>query len=101
MQVSFVLGKAKLTSSHATTVPRLELCAVVLGIETTELITEELDFDLQAVAFYLDSRVVLGYISNESSRFYVYVSNRVERIRKSSSALARLISLVQLHQQDI
>ena len=86
MQVSFVLGKAKLASSHATTVPRLELCAVVLGIETTELIIEELDLDLHAVAFYLDRRVVLGYISNESRRFYVYVSNRVERIRKSSSA---------------
>ena len=85
MQVSFVLGKAKLAPSHATNVPHLELCAAVLGIETTELIIEELDLDLQAVAFYSDSRVVLGYISNESRRFYVYVSNRVERIRKSSS----------------
>ena len=85
MQVSFVLGKAKLAPSHATTVPRLELCAAVLGVEMTELIIEELDLDLQAVAFYSDSRVVLGYISNESRRFYVYVSNRVERIRKSSS----------------
>ena len=85
MQVSFVLGKAKLAPSYATNVPHLELCAAVLGIETTELIIEELDLDLQAVAFYSDSRVVLGYISNESRRFYVYVSNRVERIRKSSS----------------
>ena len=85
MQVSFVLGKAKLAPSHATNVPHLELCAAVLGIETTELIIEELDLDLQTVAFYSDSRVVLGYISNESRQFYVYVSNRVERIRKSSS----------------
>ena len=37
------------------------------------------------VAYYSDSRVVLGYITNETRRFYVYVSNRVECIRKSSS----------------
>ena len=35
--------------------------------------------------YYSDSRVVLGYITNETRRFYVYVSNRVERIRKTSS----------------
>ena len=38
IQVSFVFGKAKLTPSHATTIPRLELCAAALGIEITELI---------------------------------------------------------------
>ncbi|XP_071944762.1 uncharacterized protein [Antedon mediterranea] len=32
------------------------------------------------MVFYSDSRVVLGYISNQTRRFYVYVSNRVERI---------------------
>ena len=35
----------------------------------TELIIEELDLDLQAVAFNSDSRVVLGYISDDSRRF--------------------------------
>ena len=33
IQVAFVLGKAKLAPSHATTVPRLELCAAVLAVE--------------------------------------------------------------------
>ena len=85
IQVSFVLGKAKLAPSHGTTIPRLELCAATLGIEITELINQELDIKPDAVAYYSDSRVVLGYIINETRRFYVYVSNRVERIRKSSS----------------
>ena len=30
---------------------------------------------------YTDSKVVLGYITNESRQFYVYVANRVELIR--------------------
>lgn len=29
--------------------------------------------------------MVLGFIGNETRRFYVYVSNRVDRIRKSST----------------
>ena len=81
--MSFVFGKAKLAPSHATTNSRLELCAATLGIEITELINQELDIKPDTVAYYSDSRVVLGYI-NETRRFYVYVSNRVERIRKSS-----------------
>ncbi|XP_071123363.1 uncharacterized protein [Mytilus edulis] len=31
------------------------------------------------------SKVVLGYISNETKRFFIYVANRVEKIRKFSS----------------
>ena len=78
--LSFVFGKAKLAPSHATTIPCLELCAATVGIEITELIIQELDIKPDAVAYYSDSRVVLGYITNETRRFYDYVSNRVERI---------------------
>ncbi|XP_048759484.2 uncharacterized protein LOC125669080 [Ostrea edulis] len=35
--------------------------------------------------FYSNSQVVLGYITNETRRFYVYVGNRVSRIRSSSN----------------
>ena len=36
VQVSFVLGKAKLTPTHARTIPHLELCAAVMGVELSE-----------------------------------------------------------------
>ncbi|XP_038565562.1 uncharacterized protein LOC119896143 [Micropterus salmoides] len=49
-----------------------------------DLIQEELDLKLDATKFYTDSKVVLGYICNEAKRFYVYVHNRVQRIRQSS-----------------
>lgn len=41
---------------------------------------------LDDVKFFTDSKVVLGYIFNESRRFYVYVHNRVQRIRRSTKA---------------
>ncbi|XP_028407859.1 uncharacterized protein LOC114530488 [Dendronephthya gigantea] len=85
IEVSFLIGKAKLAPSHATTIPRLELCAAVLAVEITELVLEELPIKASSVTYYSDSKVILGYILNETRRFYVYVANRVQRIRKSSS----------------
>ncbi|XP_064462753.1 uncharacterized protein LOC135373586 [Ornithodoros turicata] len=81
--VGFILGKAKLAPKRGHTIPRLELCGAVLAVEMADVIISELDVCLDEVKFYTDSKVVLGYIYNESRRFYVYVSNRVERIRKS------------------
>lgn len=78
------MGKAKLEPKPAHTIPRLELCAAVLATEMAELICQETDLELHAVKYYTDSMIVLGYIYNTSRRFYVYISNRVCRIRKSS-----------------
>ena len=85
IEVSFVFGKAKLAPAHATTIPRLELCAAVLAVEITDMILNERVIQPDRIIYHSDSRVVLGYIANNTRRFYVYVANRVERIRKSSS----------------
>ena len=85
VHVSFVFGKAKLAPPHATTIPRLELCAAVLGTEITDHVIEELAVQPNLVFYYTDSKVVLGYIQNETRRFYIYVTNRVQQIRKSST----------------
>ncbi len=80
------MGKAKLTPPDEPTIPRLELCAAVLAVEISDLILDEIDFRPDSVKFFCDSKVVLGYIHNESRRFYVYIHNRVQRIRQSSKA---------------
>ncbi|XP_033753059.1 uncharacterized protein LOC117336558 [Pecten maximus] len=82
--VSFVLGKAKVAPSHGHTIPRLELCAAVLAVELAQRVQEHLDLPLDRVEYYTDSRIVLGYVSNERRRFYVYVGNRVDHIRHLS-----------------
>lgn len=80
----FVMGKSKLAPKPAHTIPRLELCAAVLAVQLYEVIQEEIDISVDAVTFFTDSEIVLGYIHNSSRRFYVYVSNGVARIRQSS-----------------
>lgn len=37
------------------------------------------------IRFYTDSKVILGCIYNQTRRFHIYVSNRVQRIRKSTT----------------
>ena len=83
-EISFLLGKAKVAPLSGHTIPRLELCGAVLASEIYQVISEQLDIKLDKVRFYTDSKIVLGYIHNETRRFYTYVSNRVERIRRIS-----------------
>ncbi|KAK3093009.1 hypothetical protein FSP39_009964 [Pinctada imbricata] len=80
-EVGFLLGKAKVAPAHGHTIPRLELCAAVLAVEIAEIAREQLCLQKDVFTFYTDSQVVLGYISNDSKRFHVYVANRVSRIR--------------------
>ncbi|KAM7373874.1 hypothetical protein PAMP_006564 [Pampus punctatissimus] len=84
VEAGLVMGKAKLAPLSEPTIPRLELCAAVLAVEMADLIREELDLKLDAIRFYTDSKVVLGYINNVTKRFHTYVHNRVQRIRQSS-----------------
>ena len=80
----FLLGKSKVSPKHGHTIPRLELCAAVMGAEMSVSIITHLDISIDSVTFYTDSRVVLGYINNRSRRFFTYVTNRVSRILKVS-----------------
>ncbi|TWW71193.1 hypothetical protein D4764_17G0006760 [Takifugu flavidus] len=84
VEVGFLMGKARLAPQSEPTIPRLELCTAIMAVEMADLIEDELDQQLDAFHFYTDSKVVLGYIYNESKRFYTYVHDRVQRIRQSS-----------------
>jgi hypothetical protein len=46
---------------------------------------EELDVPCESY-FYTDSKIVLGYLSNTSKRFYIYVTNRISQIRELTDA---------------
>ena len=81
--VSFVYGQVKPAPVHPTSILRLELCGAVLATQATRRVLKEIDMEMAKVTYYTDSKVVQGYIRNESKRFYVYVANRVQEIHST------------------
>ena len=82
--LAFVFGKSKLAPVRETTIPRLELCAAVLAVDIAEFVVSELHLKIDAVTFLTDSRIVVGYIHNETRMFYVYVTNRIQQILQNN-----------------
>lgn len=82
---ALVMGKSRVAPVRPITVPRLELTAAVLAVNVGNLLEKELDFTDVTHYYYTDSKVVLGYITNESKRFHIFVANRVQKIRDYTS----------------
>lgn len=85
VKVGFVLGKAKLALRPEPSIPCLELCGGVLAVEMAEHILDELDHKPKAVRFFCDSRLILGYIYNES-RFFVDPQDPADLVTRSIGA---------------
>ena len=80
-----MFGQAKVAPINPVSIPRLALCGAVLVVQAVDRITKEIDIPISDTVFYTDSKVVLGYVCNESRRFHIHVANHVQTIRKISS----------------
>ena len=81
---SLVMGKSRVVPLKAVSVPRLELVAALLSVRISKILSKELSYPVTH-HFWTDSKVVLSYIQNESTRFKTFVANRVQEIRDNSS----------------
>lgn len=62
--VGFVIGKFKIVLFQIIIILCFEFCVVVLGIELVQIVFKYLDIDLDVATYYIDSKVVLGYLNN-------------------------------------
>ncbi|XP_047502961.1 uncharacterized protein LOC125048341 [Penaeus chinensis] len=82
---ALVMSKSRVTPLKPITVPTLELTAAVVAVRISSMLKRELGYQELKEFFWTDSKVVLGYISNEAKRFHVFVANRVQHIKDHSS----------------
>ncbi|XP_063436746.1 uncharacterized protein LOC134718184 [Mytilus trossulus] len=83
---ALVIGKSRVVPLKPITIPKLELTAAVIAVNISAILRDELEYSDKNVTeyFWTDSNVVLGYIANDSSRFHVFVANRVQQIRDNT-----------------
>lgn len=84
--VSFLHGASKLAPRSAVSIPRLELCAALDAALNAQQIIRKLAPKPESVFKYSDSKVVIGYINNETKRFTKYVARRIEIILNTFKA---------------
>lgn len=82
---SLVMGKARVTPLKPITIPRLELTAALVSTRVSGQLKKELHLDNATNTYWTDSKVVLGYVNNESRRFHIFVANRVQEIHERTT----------------
>ena len=65
-------------------IPRLELIAATLSVKVSLLLRRELEIPTNKEYFWTDSKAVLGYNSNNSKKFKIFIVNRIELIRENA-----------------
>ena len=75
-----LIGKARASPLRHVSIRRLELVAATRSVKIALLLQEELDIEINKEYYWTDSKVVLGYISNSSKRFKIFVANRIQFI---------------------
>jgi len=64
------------------TLPKLELCAALLGAELAERIQGDLRIWVDSVKYWTDLTIVLTWIDVTASSFHTFVANRISRIQE-------------------
>lgn len=85
VQVTLLLGKARVTLLKQITIPRLELTAAVLAVHVDRTLRAGLRLQLEDSVFWMDSTSVLKFIRNEDCRFHTFIANRVSTIRDATN----------------
>ena len=62
-------------------IPRLELAAALFAVKMNRMLKKELNYRDMEDHYWTNSKVILGYISNDARRFHIFVANRVQQIR--------------------
>ena len=78
--VSFVVGKCRVAPMRASTISKLELLAVLIGMRICTAVKSFLPFNLERCFFWSDSSTVHHWIDSSRKKLPVFVANRVAEV---------------------
>ena len=73
--------KSSIAPMKITMIPRLKLTPAVVSAKVAAMVQEDLKFANLKQYFWIDSKVVLGYVNNGTNRFHTFVVNGVQVLR--------------------
>ena len=97
--VAFLVAKCRVAPIRASTIPKLEIQAAVIGLRLSMSIQSFLPFSVQNCFFWSGSSTALQWISSSDKRLPVFVANRVAEIIDCSNVerwISFLIMLIRL-----
>ncbi|KAL0895377.1 hypothetical protein ABMA27_011510 [Loxostege sticticalis] len=85
IQVRLLMSKNRVAPIKSVTIPRLELCAALLGSRLCTTVFEALTMSITQCFFWCDSMIVLGWLNTSSNQLKPFVRNRINEIREIST----------------
>ncbi|XP_047992482.1 uncharacterized protein LOC125231164 [Leguminivora glycinivorella] len=80
--VNLLCAKTRLAPIKPITIPRLELCGMLLGARLCDKVCKSLRCDIQHKTIWTDSTVVLGWLKAQPQDLKAFVCNRVNEIHE-------------------
>ncbi|VDM93728.1 unnamed protein product, partial [Onchocerca ochengi] len=85
-KVSLIFAKSRIAPIKGTTIPRLELLAVLIGVRAAQFVIKQVELEHSEVIVWSDSRCVLHWVKNHSRLLPKFVQKCIEEIRKAKFA---------------
>ena len=84
VEVMFLMARCRVAPLKLVTIPRLELCAALIGTRLATFLVKEIGFEISEIVFWTDSTTVLKWIHSTHYRFHTYGGNHVGEILETT-----------------